>query len=310
MYCPPEHVDAEMDQLIAILHKLMVQAVHPLIIASRVHHAFTMIHPFQDGNGSVVRLLASLILIKYNYFPITVLREEAKEKYIKALEAADRGVPQQLVTYFGEIQRRNIEEALSIKEVASTNLAEVAGIFKEKVRQHKTAAKEAHIRLLAERRMAIFDMCNRYLNDFKRGLESDFDDSVAFYIGSGKPDDPEKQHYHYRQIVAYASKHGYYFNRLLPRAYLIFGIDLKDGRKYETGISIHHYGYDDTTIAIGGFLEYKGESMRDVPDTVLPLDLKPHVISIADDVGQKENNIKAYLEDILTAIMAHIASEV
>ena len=104
LYCPPEHVDAEMDRLIEIYNDLCEQKVKPLIIAAWVHHAFTTIHPFQDGNGRVVRLIASYILIKNNLFPITVLTKEAKVKYIQALEEADKGNPQKLVTYFAEIQ--------------------------------------------------------------------------------------------------------------------------------------------------------------------------------------------------------------
>lgn len=133
LYCPPEHVEAEMDRLIEIYNDLTERNVNPLIVASWVHHAFTTIHPFQDGNGRVVRLIASLILIKHNFFPITVLREEAKLKYIQALEEADNGQPQKLVTYFAEIQKRNIEEALNIKEVSNTSLSEVTNIFKQKI---------------------------------------------------------------------------------------------------------------------------------------------------------------------------------
>ncbi len=310
MYCPPEHVDSEMDNLITILDKLIEREIHPLIIASWVHHAFTMIHPFQDGNGRVVRLIASLILIKYDFFPITVLREEAKKKYIKALEEADHGEPQGLVTYFGQIQRRNIEEALNIKEVASTNLSEVTSILKQKIQEKRAGEKAERERILTEKRIVIFEICNQYLNEFKNKLEEDFDNSVTFYMGSGRPEDPTRQHYYYQQIVSYASKHDYYFNRALPKAYFIFGIDLRDNRKYELGISIHHYGYDDSTIAIGAFLEYKGEAAQDMENTVLPLNLPPHVISVSDDVEKKEKNIKAHLENILTMTMAQIASEI
>ena len=111
-YCPPEHVAAEMDRLVEIHNQLLIQNEHPVIISAWVHHAFTTIHPFQDGNGRVGRLLASLILIKANLFPFTVLREEAREKYIDALEEADMGKPQNLVDYFATIQRRYIKTAL------------------------------------------------------------------------------------------------------------------------------------------------------------------------------------------------------
>jgi len=100
LYCPPDQVESEMDNLVTIFHKLIALEVHPLIISGWFHHAFVSIHPFQDGNGRMARLLTSLILIKFGYFPITVLREEAKIKYIAALEKADKGIVQPLVSYF------------------------------------------------------------------------------------------------------------------------------------------------------------------------------------------------------------------
>jgi Fic family protein len=310
MYCPPEHVDAEMDRPIEIYNEMVNKEVHPLIISAWVHHAFTTIHPFQDGNGRVVRLIASLILIKYNYFPITVLREEAKVKYIEALEKADIGEPQKIISYFAEIQRRNIEEALNIKEVSNTSLVEVTNIFKQKIQNKQKEQRIQNEKLLSERRMQVFESCNYFLNLYKDKLEREFDNSVGFYIGSGKPNDATRQRYYYEQIVSYAVKHDYFFNRYLPKSYFIFGVDLHDGKKYELGISIHHYGYDDSVIAIGAFLEYKGVPLEDGGETTIPLDIKPHIISIKDDVISKEKNIQLHLENILTIAIAQIASEI
>ncbi len=115
MYYPPEHVEAEMDNLVLLSNEAVADGVHPIINAAWLHHAFTTIHPFQDGNGRVARLLSSLILVKNGFFPFTVLREEAKVKYIDALEEADSGRAQKLVDYFIEVQRRNIEKALNIQ---------------------------------------------------------------------------------------------------------------------------------------------------------------------------------------------------
>jgi Fic family protein len=309
-YCPPEHVEAEMDRLIEIYNELVDKKIHPLIIASWVHHAFTTIHPFQDGNGRVVRLIASLILVKYNYFPITVLREDAKVKYIDALEKADNGEPQNLINYFAEIQRSNIEEALNLRDVSSTTLDKVTNIFKQKILDKQKEQKEQYDRVLTERRLQIFEYCNHFLNDYKNRLQRDFDNSVTFYIASGRPNDLSKQRYYYDQIVSYATRHNYFFNRSLPKSYFIFGIELNDGKKYELGVSIHHYGYDDTVIAIGAFLEYKGDAVKDGGNTTIPLDIKPHIISINDDVKSKEKNIHLYLENILTIAIAQIASEI
>lgn len=309
LYCPPEHVDAEMDRLIEIYDGLTEEKVNPLIIASWVHHAFTTIHPFQDGNGRVVRLIASLILIKSNLFPITVLRDEAKAKYIQALEEADNDSPQKLVSYFAEIQKRNIEEALNLKEVSITSLGEVTGIFKQKLLRKKQEKQQQYEKVLAENRLLVFEYCNRFLNEYKSKLESEFDESARFYIGSGRPDDTKKQHYYYEQIVSYAKKYNYFFSRALPKSYFKFGIEF-DEKKYELGITLHHFGYDDSVIAIGAFLEYKGILQNDDADTTFPLEIKPHVISIKNEVASKEKNIRLHLENILTVTIAQIASEI
>jgi hypothetical protein len=298
-----------MDRLIEIYNGLTEKNVNPLIIATWVHHAFTTIHPFQDGNGRVVRLIASLILIKSNFFPITVLREEAKVKYIQALEEADNNEPQKLVTYFAEIQKRNIEEALNIKEVSNTSLNEVTNIFKQKILRKQQEKQQQYERTLAENRLQVFNYCSLFLNEYKHRLETEFDDSVSFYIGSGSPNDTAKKHYYYEQIVSYAKKHNYYFNRTLPKGYFKFGIEF-ESKKYELGITLHHFGYDDSVIAIGAFLEYKGILPDETSDTTIPLDIKPHVISIKDDVVSKEKNIRLHLENILTVTIAQIASEI
>ncbi len=53
----------------------------PLIIAGIIHNQFENIHPFQDGNGRVGRLLLNFILLKNKYPPINILLEDRGEYY-------------------------------------------------------------------------------------------------------------------------------------------------------------------------------------------------------------------------------------
>lgn len=310
LYCPPAQVDSEMDNLISIYNNEVDNGLHPLTLAAWFHHAFTTIHPFQDGNGRLARLLSSLIFIKFGYFPFTVLREEAKVKYIEALERADKDDPQSLVSYFGEVQKRNIQKALNLKEITSTSLIEVQDIFVQKIEIWKNQKVQEHQELLKRSRNEVFNYCKLVLNELMESLKEKLNGNVDLSIASCSFDNSKIQHFFHYQIIGYANKHNYFFNRSLPKSWLMFKIEIAQDRKYQLGISIHHYGYDDSTLAIGSFLEFKGSKEDEKVDTTLPLDIPPHVISISDNINSKKKNISSYLENALTLALAQIASEI
>lgn len=307
-YCPPEQVASEMDNLVRIFNQLVEEEEHPLVIASWFHHAFVTIHPFQDGNGRVARLLASLIFIKFGYFPFTVLRQEAKVKYIEALELADKGQPQKLVAYFGEVQKKNIQKALNIKEVAVTSLAEVQDIFVKKIEQWQEEKKKEHQVLLEQNRKMVFEYCFDVLKELKNNMKQRLNGHVQIEIKYASFEEEEKQDVYFQRIVQYAKDNDYFFNRALPKAWLTYEIILSENKKYSLGILIHHYGYDDTTLGIGAILQFDSQNGKNI-HIDLPLDLPPHVIAINKKIEQKTKNIKSYLETALTATLAQIASE-
>lgn len=103
-YCPPEHVSAEMERLIEIYHALPPEL--PEVRAAWLHHRFTQIHPFQDGNGRVARALASFEFIRGGLLPLLVEREDRDIDYVPALEAADAGDLKPLVTFFADSMSR------------------------------------------------------------------------------------------------------------------------------------------------------------------------------------------------------------
>ena len=110
-YCPPEHVASEMDRLVELHKQHSANNVAPEVEAAWLHHRFTQIHPFSDGNGRVARILASLIFIKREGFPLLVKRDETP-RYIGALEAADQEDLGPLVSFFRGAERRALLQAL------------------------------------------------------------------------------------------------------------------------------------------------------------------------------------------------------
>jgi Fic family protein len=112
-YCPPEHVASEMDRLIQMHREHERRAILPHVEAAWLHHAFTQIHPFQDGNGRVARALASIVFIKHGYFPLVVTRDD-RERYIAALEEADARQLSDLVRVFAQLQKRALTKAIGM----------------------------------------------------------------------------------------------------------------------------------------------------------------------------------------------------
>jgi Fic family protein len=67
-------------------YKIHKNKYPPLLLAALVHNEFETIHPFQDGNGRVGRLLLNYVLLKHNYPPINIKLKD-RQRYYKVLQA-------------------------------------------------------------------------------------------------------------------------------------------------------------------------------------------------------------------------------
>lgn len=87
----PFETPRQMTELVAWTNQSLDEgALHPLIVAAVFTVVFLEIHPFQDGNGRLSRILTTLILLRggYHYVPYSSLEsviEQSKEGYYLAL---------------------------------------------------------------------------------------------------------------------------------------------------------------------------------------------------------------------------------
>ena len=119
-YCPAVHVRSEMDNLVQWYNEYA--EVNPILVAAWLHHRFTQIHPYQDGNGRVARVLANLVLVKHELFPVVITRDQ-RPQYIESLEEADDGNLKPLARLFAEIEKKTILEAVSLPPDSDTDLS-------------------------------------------------------------------------------------------------------------------------------------------------------------------------------------------
>lgn len=101
-YATPTDTPVKMQELMAWYRSEMeTRTTHPVEIAARFHHRFTDIHPFDDGNGRMSRLLMNLILMQESYPPV-VIRLKERDQYLAALRRADAGEFDDFLTFIAE----------------------------------------------------------------------------------------------------------------------------------------------------------------------------------------------------------------
>ena len=87
---PSHKVEAMLKQLIAWYKKNKIQ-YSGILLAAVVHNQFENIHPFQDGNGRIGRLLINTILLWHKLPPINIELSNRQEYYHCLQEYQNKG---------------------------------------------------------------------------------------------------------------------------------------------------------------------------------------------------------------------------
>ena len=91
-YASPEETPALMTDLINWYNsEEELGRLSPVELAALFHYRYIRIHPFEDGNGRIARLLVNYILSRHG-LPMIVVRSRKKQEYLEALHQADLNV--------------------------------------------------------------------------------------------------------------------------------------------------------------------------------------------------------------------------
>ena len=88
-YATPEETPALMSDLIDWYNDAERSGKFtPIELAAIFHYRNIRIHPFEDGNGRIARLMVNYILTRHDY-PMIVVRSRKKKEYLEALHRTD-----------------------------------------------------------------------------------------------------------------------------------------------------------------------------------------------------------------------------
>ncbi|MCP4357577.1 MAG: Fic family protein [Chloroflexi bacterium] len=196
-YATPEETPAKMGDLMAWYRRETDKAErHPLILAATFHYQFVVIHPFDDGNGRMARLLMNLILLQYRYPPV-IIPIDKKGSYLLALETADaednlepfiihigEGLLHSLDLYLRGAQGERIEELDDLdKKVALLEKSLQAHKMAQKPEKNSAILKELYDQFLISLISLLLSQLSKFDRLFvRKNLEFQFIDQSGFEL--------------------------------------------------------------------------------------------------------------------------------
>ena len=125
----PEETPAKMRELMEWFRENIESPPASIVsFLAELHHRFILIHPFDDGNGRIVRLWINYALMRFGYPPV-VIKSEDREGYISAIQKADTGNIEALAVYLGKSLISWLE--IGVKAAKGEDISEPRDVDKE-----------------------------------------------------------------------------------------------------------------------------------------------------------------------------------
>ena len=128
-FAEPLEVPSQMNDLMKWFNKKLNEKIPSIAsFIAQLHHRFILIHPFDDGNGRIVRLWINYVLLYLGYPPL-IIKSEDKDNYFLALNKADTGDMDSLAEYLGKNLITWLE--IGIKAAKGEDIKEPSDVDKE-----------------------------------------------------------------------------------------------------------------------------------------------------------------------------------
>lgn len=259
VYCPPELTKEEMENLVRI-YREAEPTYSPEVRSAWLHHRFTHIHPFQDGNGRVARALASLVFLREGLFPL-VVRESDRTEYISALETADAGDLSHLVSFFARRQRDSILKAIGLEQqVQQSKYADQIISSALELLKSKFTKEKQKLSLVFDHADKLFSFVD---SKFKE-LATSLDDQLRYLTppqrqkyqarSNAANNTSPQRHYFQKQIVETANKLDYFANFDKHRSWV--RLTITTDQEFDYVVTFHGYGPGDSGILAASAFTY------------------------------------------------------
>jgi Fic family protein len=187
----PLLVDKEMDELVDWSNQELVNRdFHSLFVIASFIYEFLSIHPFQDGNGRLSRLLTSLLLLREGYEFVQYISfehiiEHKKNDYYRALIAAQqhRGTEEEKIAAWLLFFLSSLEELIQKLEEKYDRYQLSGSLLNERQRRLLTFIRERQLVRSAELAADFPAISSRTLNRDLAILENE---NMIEKIGRGK----------------------------------------------------------------------------------------------------------------------------
>jgi Fic family protein len=314
-YCPPIHVNSEMDNLLNWLTGYSDD--DPIIVSAWLHHRFTQVHPYQDGNGRVARALTTFILLRAGLLPLVVDRD-LRVEYISALEQADQSDLSPLAGIFARLERTAILQALSVD--ADAEISHQKSLTSAVISSLADKFGKRRIQKLAELRQV-----NTVARELRAAAQAQLEESIAevgatlrevgtptIFINEGGPDNGNAHWYRF-EVVQSAKEANKFANFTEDHFFVKASVQVNRERLIFV-VSFHHVGRELTGImeatAFSKLVSYEESDDRDsVSERFSLCSVEPFVFTYRTQVAEIQDAFKRWLDTALAVAIKEYGDE-